>query len=106
MYMYMCIYIYIYMAASRLFVCTIWAPPRARPVDHYRPERPRMAQAAPDRHASVIRLANPPPAGARQRARANHLTNTVGSVMGAGCGIGEFIASIRIIIGFVFGVIL
>ena len=40
---------------------------RARPADHFRPERTRMAQAAPDRHASVIRLAYPPPASARQR---------------------------------------
>ena len=73
------------MAASRLFVCTIRAPLGAGPVDHYRPERPRMAQAAPERRASVIRLVYLPPAGARQRARANHLTNTVGSMMGAVC---------------------
>ena len=26
-----------YMAVSRLFVCTIWAPSRAGPVDHYKP---------------------------------------------------------------------
>ena len=64
-----------------------------------------MAQAAPERRASVIRLVYLPPAGARQRARANHLTNTVGSVMGAVCGIGEFIGSNRIIIGFIFEVI-
>ena len=93
------------MAASRLFVCTIRAPLGAGPVDHYRPERPRMAHAAPERRASVIRLVYLPPAGARQRARANNLTNTVGSVMGAVCGIGEFIGSNQIIIGFVFGVI-
>ena len=70
-----------YMATSRSFVCTLWAPVRARPADHFQPERTQMAQAAPDRHASVIRLAYPPPAGARQRARANHLTSTVGSMM-------------------------
>ena len=71
------------MATSCLLACTIWAPVGAGPVDHYRPERPRMAQAAPERRASVIRLVYLPPAGARQRARANHLTNTVGSIMGA-----------------------
>ena len=42
-----------------------------------------MAQAAPERRESVIRLAYLPPAGGRHRARANHLTNTVGSIMGA-----------------------
>ena len=56
------------MAASRLFVCTIWAPIVAGPVDHYRPERPGMAQAAPERRGSVIPLVYLPPAGGRHRA--------------------------------------
>ena len=93
------------MAAYRLFLYTIWAHP-GRDLGHVPgPSWPRMAQAAPERRASIIRLVYLPPAGARQRARANHLTNTVGSVMGAVCGIGEFIGSNRIIIGFVFGAI-
>ena len=37
-----------YMAASRLLVCTIWAPSRAGPGHPYEPDRHQTAQTAPE----------------------------------------------------------